>query len=103
MHWDGVQKPVRAYILLGTHRHFTDANGGFQVLVPSGTYHLVTKAPGYVPVRIASTLVNAGDLLTIPELTLPFGDANGDGRIDILDLSIAAANFGMTIRDMPAP
>ena len=103
VHMEGLQNSVGAYILAGTHRHFTDANGGFQVLVPSGTYDLVIKAPGYVPVRIANTLVNAGDLLTIPELTLPFGDANGDGRIDILDLSIAAANFGMTIRDMSPP
>jgi hypothetical protein len=47
--------------------------------------------------------VASGRVLTIPELTLPFGDANGDGRIDVLDLSIAAANFGAATSPMPLP
>ena len=31
------------------------------------------------------------------------GDANGDGRIDILDLSLAAGNFGRTTEELTAP
>ncbi len=41
--------------------------------------------------------------MTVPELTLSFGDSNGDGRIDILDLSIAAGNFGVTVKELSPP
>jgi hypothetical protein len=42
-------------------------------------------------------------VLDIPEMTLPFGDANGDGRIDILDLSTAGANFGDVTQSVTLP
>ena len=47
--------------------------------------------------------INSGQVVTVPELTLPFGDANGDGRIDILDLSMAAGNFGATVLELELP
>ena len=71
--------------------------------LPSGVQDLYLRAPGYVPVLIPGANINPGELLTIPELTLPFGDANGDGRVDILDLVIAGNNFGDTMRRLPAP
>lgn len=52
---------------------------------------------------IPLTEVAIGRVLTVPALTLPFGDANGDGRIDILDLSMAAANFSDIIKTMALP
>jgi hypothetical protein len=54
-------------------------------------------------VRVPNTQINPGEVLNLPELTLPFGDANGDGKIDILDLSIAASNFGATVVDVAPP
>jgi hypothetical protein len=54
-------------------------------------------------VRVPNVTINPGEMLTLPELTLPFGDANGDGRIDILDLSIAASNFGEMVVDVAPP
>jgi hypothetical protein len=80
-----------------------DSNGNFQILVPSGTFDVLIDAPGYIPVRVPNVTINPGEMLTLPELTLPFGDANGDGRIDILDLSIAASNFGETVVDVAPP
>ena len=47
--------------------------------------------------------IKSGQVVTVPELTLPFGDANGDGRIDILDLSIAAGNFGTRVQELELP
>jgi hypothetical protein len=73
------------------------------MVVPSGTLDIFIRSPGHVPAHIPNTMINPGELLTLPEVTLPFGDANGDGKIDILDLSIAASNFGETAQEMTPP
>lgn len=91
------------YVQIGREVYFLEAGGTFRASAPSGFQDIYIRAPGYVPVLIPRVNINPGELLTIPELTLPFGDANGDGRVDILDLSIAAGNFGSTIRRLPSP
>ena len=85
-----------------------DKTGQFNFLVDSGTYRIEIIAPGYVPVRIVSTSnadirLNAGDVLTIPEITMPFGDANGDGVINVKDLATQASNLGTTSTDVDVP
>ena len=92
-----------AYVQIGEATHFVAADGSFRVEAAGGVRDIYIRAPGYLSALIPAATINPGELLTIPELTLPFGDANGDGRIDILDLSIAAGNFGDTTRRMPAP
>ena len=92
-----------AYVQIGEAIHFVAADGSFRVEAAGGVRDIYIRAPGYLSAVIPAATINPGELLTIPELTLPFGDANGDGRIDILDLSIAAGNFGDTTRRMPAP
>ena len=91
------------YVQIGREVYFIEAGGAFRAAAPSGFQDIYIRAPGYVPVLIPRANINPGELLTIPELTLPFGDANGDGRVDILDLSIAAGNFGSTLRRLPPP
>ena len=91
------------YVQVGNEVYFLESDGRFRAAIPSGVQDIYIRAPGYVPVLIRRARINPGELLTLPELTLPFGDANGDGRVDILDLSIAAGNFGDTIRRLPAP
>ena len=91
------------YVQIGREVYFLEAGGAFRAAAPSGFQDIYIRAPGYVPVLIRRVNINPGELLTIPELTLPFGDANGDGRVDILDLSIAAGNFGSTLRRLPPP
>ena len=91
------------YVQVGNEVHFLEADGSFRAAIPSGVQDLYIRAPGYVPVLIPGANINPGELLTIPELTLPFGDANGDGRVDILDLVIAGNNFGDTMRRLPPP
>ena len=92
-----------SYVQIGREVYFLEAGGAFRASAPSGFQDIYIRAPGYVPVLIPRVNINPGELLTIPELTLPFGDANGDGRVDILDLSIAAGNFGSTLRRLPPP
>lgn len=91
------------YVQIGREVYFLEAGGAFRAAAPSGFQDIYIRAPGYVPAHIPRVNINPGELLTIPELTLPFGDANGDGRVDILDLSIAAGNFGSTLRRLPPP
>lgn len=92
-----------AHVIVGGQTFFAKADGAFDATVPMGNYDLEMRAPGYVSVRITGIRLGIGGEVTIPELTLPFGDANGDGRIDILDLSIAAGNFGAKARKYSLP
>lgn len=103
VHLEGQRSSSGAYVAVGQAKHFVGTNGSFQFLLPNGTYDLLVQSPGYVPVKIPVASINPGEVVSIPELTLPFGDANGDGRIDILDLSIAAGNFGATVTEMAVP
>ncbi len=88
---------------MGNANHFAAADGSFHFLVPCLNYELLIQSPGYVPVRIPVAAIKSGEVVSIPELTLPFGDANGDGRIDILNLSIAAGNVWVTVTEMSLP
>ena len=103
MKLQGRESSLGSYIQIGDEVNFVDADGTFRSAAPSGTIDIYVRAPGYIPVLIPNATINPGELLTVPEMTLPFGDANGDGRIDIYDLSLAAGNFGNTIRRLPAP
>ena len=87
-----------AFLLVGERVHFVSEDGRFDILVAPGTYDITIEAPGYLPLNIVSIsgsalVLNPGDILTIPELTLVYGDANGDGVIDIRDLSLGASNL----------
>lgn len=62
--------------------------------VAPGTYDIVITAPGYIYVALTGIQLNSGDALDVPEVTLPFGDANGDGRIGVEDLAFVGSNFG---------
>jgi hypothetical protein len=103
VHLEGNTSSLGGYVQVGPDTHFVDSNGGFRFSVLSGTFDILIKAPGYVPVRVPNAQISPGEVLNLPSLTLPFGDANGDGKIDILDLSIAASNFGETVVDVPPP
>jgi hypothetical protein len=103
VHLEGNISSLGGYIQVGPDIHFVESDGSFRISVPSGTLDILISAPGYIPVRVPNVQVNPGEVLTPPGQTLSFGDANGDGRIDILDLSIAASNFGETVLDVAAP
>ncbi len=89
--------PINQRCLCSTH------SGDFAFRAPDGTFDIVFGAPGHLSVIIPGARIKSSQVLTIPELTLPFGDANGDGKIDIMDLSIAANNFGRTVEEVTPP
>ena len=103
VHLEERPNSLGSYVMVGSQIFFADANGNCRIVVPSGVYDLAIQAPGYVSARIPGVRLGIGEAVTVPELTLPFGDSNGDGHIDILDLSIAAGNFGATMHQISLP
>ncbi len=92
-----------AYIEVGTNVFFAGREGAFEFEVPQEPFTLRVQAPGYTMVTIRNVTVAAGQTLTIPEITLTFGDANGDGKVTIYDLALVAGNFGQTDTVLPLP
>ena len=90
-------------VQVGEVAHRVERDGSFNLLLPEGAYDISIWAPGYIAANLPNVEIKSGQVLTVPELTLPFGDANGDGRIDILDLSMAAGNFGATVQELELP
>ena len=58
------------------------------------------------PLRLSTFIsgrLDSGESLAIPEVTLLFGDGNGDGIVNIYDLAVAAFNYGESVRTLKAP
>ena len=102
-HLEGRADSLGVMVQVGDVVHQVERDGRFNLLLPEGTYHISIWSPGHLAVNLPDVEINSGQVVTVPELTLPFGDANGDGRIDILDLSIAAGNFGATVQELELP
>ena len=108
IHRQGRTESTGAYLWVNGEVHFVDRLGQFDFIVEPKTYRIEIRAPGYVPVRIVSKSnenikLEGGDVLIIPDINIPFGDANGDGAIDVRDLGIQALNLGTTSPDVDVP
>lgn len=103
VHVEGRQSSLGGYVQVRGDTHQLSPSGDFAFLAPDGTFDIVAAAPGHLSAIIPGARINSTQVLTIPELTLPFGDANGDGKIDIMDLSMAASNFGRTTEVVTPP
>ena len=108
IHLQGRTESTGAYLWVNGEVHFVDRTGQFDFIVEPKTYRIEIRAPGYVPVRIVSQSnenikLEGGDVLIIPDINIPFGDANGDGAIDVRDLGIQALNLGTTSPDVDVP
>ena len=103
VHLEGRKSSLGGFLAVGDEIHHVEASGAYTIEAPSDAVDILVAAPGYVPVSIPQAQVEIGDTLVLPELTLRFGDGNGDGVIDILDLSMAADNFGDTIKEVTVP
>ena len=68
----------------------TTADGTYSLAVPEGEYILTVSAEGYVPRSYPLTLVKGETTLDV-KLHLP-GDINGDGKINVADVSKAYAH-----------
>ena len=86
-----------SFIQVGGRVHFVEADGSFEFSVAPGTYDILITAPGYIYVVLPNIELKAGHVLNVPELTLPFGDADGNGKIDVNDLVFLAARPRNTV------
>ncbi len=88
------RKGAGGVVLLGEGgmRVAADEQGRFGFYYVGRTTVRIHK-PGYLDV-IATIKASPDARLDIGEITLPGGDVNGDGRIDILDMSYVGYHFG---------
>jgi hypothetical protein len=69
--------------------------------VPVGAYRVKFSAPQHL-IRLLSASVQAdGQTLDLGTQTLPAGDTNDDGKVDLTDAGLIGANFG--VNAPPAP
>jgi len=73
----------------------TAVDGTFTLsgLTPGQTYSLTASAKGYLSAARTGVAARSG-VVTVPSVTLHAGDANGDGLINIVDISAIASDFG---------
>ena len=101
VHLQGRADSNGVFLLVADQRHFVNPDGSFNFEVEPGTHNIHIMAPGYLTVDVVSPtgsdlVLGSGEVLTIPELTMVYGDANGDGKIDVRDLALGGRNFGET-------
>ncbi len=73
----------------------TDSDGAFAVLnsVPEGQHHVRAEKPGYLSAEGKVTIVGSqGEAL--PAISLPAGDLNQDGAVNLFDLVLISNLFG---------
>jgi hypothetical protein len=73
----------------------TASTGWYQFLnvISGGGYNLYFEHDLYLDAELTGCTIAGGTTTTLPSVTLLGGDLNGDGEIDILDLSYCAARF----------
>ena len=99
LHLQAGDDSTGAFLVVDGQRHFVNRDGSLSFTVAPGIHSIQVRAPGHLPVEIVSPsgseiVLNPGDLLVIPELTMVYGDPNGDGVIDVRDVAVGASNFG---------
>ena len=74
----------------------TAADGSFTIsgLPANATYTLQASLPGFLTARLASLKTTSGTTI-VPATTLRAGDADGDGSVTIIDVSLVAGLFGL--------
>lgn len=65
----------------------TDALGNFSLQVPAGTLSATTSRQGYLSAQRASFTLSPGGTFTLPTVTLPAGNVDGDNDIDYSDIN----------------
>ena len=99
----GRKSSLGSYVEVGDEVFFANSDGSYEFMVRGDAGQIALKAPGYVPIVVSNSQLEKGGSITLPTMTLLFGDANEDGVIDIYDITIAAQNFGETTRRLTDP
>jgi hypothetical protein len=69
-----------------------NVDGTFNFTVPPGTYRILAEADGYLSAQGTFT-VSAGGTTTLPTISLPAGDIDGNSVIDQLDALTIGMNY----------
>ncbi|MEO8610674.1 MAG: carboxypeptidase regulatory-like domain-containing protein [Chloroflexota bacterium] len=81
----------------------TNANGAFQFTdVPTGDYVINMSAPNHLTVSESVSVPSTGQAITLDKITLPAGDTDGNGTVDLADASLVGSNFGVSAPPAPA-
>ncbi len=67
-------------------------DGAFSLQAPAGAYTAVASAQGYLDAQGAATLTS-GSMTTMPTITLPAGDIDGNDVIDQFDAMTIGMNY----------
>jgi hypothetical protein len=70
-----------------------DPNGNFNITAPAGSYIIIASAEGHLNAQGLVTLTG-GLPATMPTVTLPAGDIDGNGVIDYMDALTIGMNYG---------
>ena len=85
---------MRLYAWIGAESSYAAATADNEYVADSGVFTEVVSYGGIMP--------SAGELIDLPGMVLAKhllpGDANGDGQVNINDLTIVLSNFGQTGR-----
>lgn len=84
-----------ATVTVGDASATTGSDGTYILQVEPGTYTINISMPGYLAAHMTDVLLSSGDTLTV-DATLLAGDVNGDGIVDIFDLTLVGMNYQKT-------
>lgn len=73
----------------------TASNGNFSLALMPGTYTITAAKNRHLAVSRANVPIVGNQTTTLPNIALIPGDATGDNVIDVADLSLVGANFGL--------
>ncbi len=99
----GRSSSLGSYVEIGGEITFAERDGNFLVQRPQGSFSMTARAPGYLSVTIPNLSLEPGETLALSPVQLRFGDADGNGVIDILDLTVAALNHGQVSQTTSRP
>lgn len=91
---EGKRDKIHEQLLtLNSINNDTNEDGTYEIYVIPGTYDILLDREGYLDHIIKSKTINEGDVLDIGQKELFAGDANKDGVIQLLDLSMLYSNY----------
>lgn len=81
----------------------TTAHDGTFILAnaPLGVYTAEAISPGFLAAERQDVQIAAGQIVTLPDITLAGGDMDQDGDIDLFDLVVLGAAYGQSVPSDP--
>ncbi len=95
------ESSLGAYIEIGEEVTFVSREGYFAIQAPAEPFTMSIRAPGYLSKTLRGIVIEPGETLELRDITLDFGDGNGDEVIDIFDVSLVANYFGLRSEAAP--